>query len=271
MKALKGLIVVAVVVALAVWVFYIFHLRSFKTKLVAVHAIYEEDSREKVKEARKAYEGLRDSALFGKEKRMIETGVTCCDAVDAWYDLKNRFHLEKHKKTMALMKKAKTLTGDQNGVWAKRIEEAEEHCKLAQAPSLDQLRNDFEAMRKQPVAKALAKGEVLHRNRNRWRNLGMYLDDKEREAFFRKLAAYLKDNYAREFEKAVATARALEGPWKNNDKEFLRTKSALLKWVKKMWCFDRARAGALEKKYPKEIAEAKKAQKRLEVLEMPPT
>jgi len=270
MKPGKVLSAIVVAAVLGGAVFLVTHRRSFQKELAAANALYEQDSREKVREARKAYARVRAKAVLSDEKLLAERGIVSCDATDAWYELENRFHKNKYDEAMALMRKAKELTGDPTGLWAKRMEEAQRRYETYVAPSLEKLEKDFAAAKKLPLEEGLAKCELLYRNRRRWRDLGLHVGDKEREALFARMAAYLSEGYTKKFKQAVVEARALTGPWRATDEEWLKKKAEPLRWLSPLSRYDTARWSALKKEYAAELEEASRAMKDIAVLMTPP-
>ena len=270
MKPGKVLSIIIVVAILGGAAFFVSHRRSFHKELAAANALYEQESREKVREARKAYVELRAKGVSSDEKRFADTGIASCDATDAWYGLVGRFHKDKYDNAMALMRKAKEMTGDPSGMWAERMEEAQQRCETYLAPSLEELGKDFAAAKQLPLEEGLAECELLYRNRRRWRELGLYVGDKELEALFGRISAYLSENYPKKFKQAVAAARALKGPWRAKDKEWLKKKAEPLRWLTPVSHYDKARWSALKKEYAADLEEASRAMEAIATLMTPP-
>lgn len=238
---------------------YILRRRSFQARLNEANVLYDAaETPEAMARAKAAYAALLPLARGAAERRAVERALTSCDANIAFYEATGQPTIEKYRRAIELMEKAKQLSGDAEGVWAGRIREFREHLQQAMGPGPDEMRLRFERLRALPFAQARMELEALYRWRQLWRERGLYQDDTTRQAILQEVQRFLLDNYARAFEASIAAAKGAGAD--------LVAKAALLAALEDVRRFDERHARDYAEKYAAELAEARKAVQALEAM-----
>jgi hypothetical protein len=209
--------------------------------------------------------GLYEAVLpktSGKDRQYVEGKIASCEAWLAFLKTSARPSIRKYEDCIAKMEKAQKLTGDPEGVWAKKLAEFRARHREAMGPDLAKMRADYEEFSKMGFQVALDKLETLYRWKQIWNEQDMYVQDKERNEVFEKVRLILLDGYSKMFEASIPKARAAKG----SSEEALSTRAMPLGAVANVERFDKAKGEAYRKEYAADLAEARKASKELEKL-----
>ncbi len=265
MKAVKAVIAIAVILGLIWFLYHIWQQRQFKAQLDAANAAYAKAvTSQEFEQAKQGYEALLPKgrlkigqAHTAEQKRMVQTGLTTCEADLAYFEAMDKGTIDNYTKALDLLKKAKELSGDSNGELAKRIAEIEPRLNQASGPSLEDMKKDLARLKAMPFDQAQRDLAALYRWRTLWHEQGRYVDDKEREAVFSETLTYLKDSYSRILDAYLAASRARGTNATDSDKV------RILLDLENLDRVDSAYAAAVEEKYKNEFAEARAAALRL--------
>lgn len=205
------------------------------------------------------FQALRDIAPAGKPRRLVEAGIAGCEARVVWHQVCDRPSVAGYRDAIARMERARELSGDEQGIWARDIEALARRLDAALGPkTVEELRQRSEALKRLPFEKAQSDIMALYRWREIWRQQDLHLNDAAREAVFREFRGYIESSYCRMFEEAVRKAQ-------QPDADLAAKAAPLLRLVPvKTW--SPVKAKEYEGKYPAELEAARAAKKELERL-----
>ena len=262
-KIIRPIVGIIAIVAIALAGRHIYHQRTVGGDVVKVDEEYSKaKTLEDFQRVKQSYEALLPKATTDSVRKVIEGQIAGCDAWAAFMVTSGRPSIRGYEGCIKKMEKAKELTGDQQGVWSKKLTEFRMRHKEAMGPDIKKMRSEYARLSGMPFAKAMGDLETLFRWRQIWHDQDMYKSDKEREEVFAKTRKLLFENYCRRFEASIAKARKTKG----KSEEALSIRSAPLGALSQVGRFDKAKTDAYAKKYAKDLAAAKVAQKELEKL-----
>jgi len=257
-----GRLIVAVI-AIVVIIFAVMRVVKtveFKKRFGTVQEAYlDARNSQDFAKVKQQFQTLRDIAPAGKPTRLVEAGIAGCEARIAWHRASDQPSVAGYRDAIARMERARELSGDEQGIWARDIEVFAKRLDAALGPkTVEELRQRSGALKRLPFEKAQADIMALYRWREIWRQQDLHLNDAAREAVFRDLRGYIESSYCRMFEEAVRKAQQPDADLAAKAAPFLRFTPV------KTW--SPAKAKEYEGKYPAELEAARAAQKELERL-----
>ena len=261
-KVVKPIVVIVAIVAVVLSLQHIRQKRLMVSKVGPVDTRYEEEKTEaEFTELKQDYEKLLGE-VSGKNKGYIEGQVASCEAWLAFLRTSAKPSIRKYEDCIKKMERAQELTGDKQGVWAKKLAEFRPRHKESLGPELATMQSEYGRLSKLPFIKAVSDLETLYRWRKIWHDQDLHVNDAGRNAVFAQTREILLKNYCLRFEQSIQKARKAKG----KSEAALSAKSAPLGAVAQVQRFDEAKAAAYRSKYAKDLAEAQKAAKELEAL-----
>lgn len=257
-----GRLIVAVI-AIVVIIFAVMRVVKtveFKKRFGTVQDAYlDARSSQDFAKVKQQFQALRDIAPAGKPKRLVQAGIAGCKARIAWHQVSERPSVAGYRDAIARMERARELSGDEQGIWARDIATFAKRLDVALGPkTIEELRQRSKALKKLPFEKAQNDIIALYRWRKTWRQQHLHQNDAAREAVFRELRGHIESSHCRMFEEAVRKAQQPDADLAAKTVPLLRLMPV------KVW--SPAKAKEYEGKYAVELEAARAAQNELERL-----
>ena len=256
-KNLRAIISIVILVICAFLLFRILSQRAVLSKVVKAH-----DRRAKANTpaelaaCRKEYQALLKQGPSGEAKQEIEAGIAACDAWISYHRTSARPTRAKYRETVELMKKAKELTGDPDGIYAKAITQFEARLKEAIGPTAAQMRAQLAALSKLSFGAVVSRLEKTYYWKVAWKRQNRFQDDKARAAALDQVRRYLTKGYVAAFNKTLPLCRKADAE--------LEEQASILGPFGNIKRLDPPTATRLRNQYRKDITRAEAAAKKLE-------